>query len=193
MGLIKSLGRAVGSLVRPAVAIGASAIPGGSAITSLFGRRGGGQATVPAIPRVLTGQGVQTTQQRQPGFRGAVRRALPGGRSGFAYDAYDLNTPSDKTGRPVAVQMEVRDRMTCPPGYVGVDLDGDGVKDACVLKGVARAMGLYRGRPKPLVSGYETRALTVAAAVKGRVAKVARKAGLYVAAKKPQTTGGKKK
>lgn len=193
MGLLKSIGRGIGRLVRPAARVAAVAgVPGaGMVSTALAGRSG--PPAIPAIPRALSGGGVQTTGQRQPGVAGAVRRALPGGRSGYAYDKYDLDTPVDRTGRPVAVHMETRERVSCPPGYVGVDLDGDGVKDACVLKGVARAMGLYKSRPKPLVSGYETRALTVAANVKGRVASVARKAGLYVAAKKPQPTGGKKK
>lgn len=203
MGLFSSIGRGIGGLVKKVAGPALGLIPGGNIIRAggslaggLLGRGSSSSApTIPAMPRLAsTGSGGAPPRVPQGGAMGTIRRVLPGGRSGYTYDPYDLNTPTDRSGRPVAVHMEVRERIHCAPGYVGVDLDGDGVKDACVLKGVARAMGLYKSRPKPLVSGYETRALTVAANVKGRVATVARKAGLYVAAKRPTTTsGGKKK
>lgn len=113
----------------------------------------------------------------QAGPRGVGRRIVPGGRSGYTYDPYDLNTPSDKLGRPVAVHPEMTERISCPPGYVAVDLDGDGVKDACVLKGVARSMGLWKSRPKPPISGYDARAIKRAESAKKRVKKLAGNVG----------------
>lgn len=200
MSLFGSIARGVGGLVKRVAGPALSLAPGGSLIRAgasalaggLLGRSSATRPTIPAMPRLAPPPQVGGVPRvPQGGVVGTVRRVLPGGRSGYTYDPYDLNTPTDRTGRPVAVHMEVRERVHCAPGYVAVDLDGDGVKDACVLKGVARAMGLYKGRPKPLVSGYETRALATAKRVRGRVASVARSAGLYVANKRPE--GGRKK
>lgn len=119
----------------------------------------------------------------QGGARGVARRIAPGGRSGYTYDPYDLDTPSDKLGRPVAVQPEMAERIKCPPGYVAVDLDGDGIKDACVLKGMARGLGLWKSRPKPPISGYDARAIKRAERAKKRVKKLAGGVGFTCAPK----------
>lgn len=200
MGLFGAIGRGLRKVGGAALGVGASLVPGGSlartAVSTVAGGllgRGSMSRPVPTMPRLVGGGGGGVPRVPQGGVVGTVRRVLPGGRSGYTYDPFDLNTPTDRTGRPVAVIPEMRERVSCPPGYVGVDLDGDGVKDACVLKGVARAMGLYHSRPKPPVSGYEARAIRTATAAKKRVASLARSTGLYVAARKPQSGGGKKK
>lgn len=128
--------------------------------------RGGLRGAPPPLPSY-------GPRQPQRGPRGVGRRIVPGGRSGYTYDPYDLNTPTDKSGRPVAVHPETTERLKCPPGYVAVDLDGDGVKDACLLKGTARSMGLWKSRPKPPISGYDARAIKRAERAKKRVKKLA--------------------
>lgn len=142
------------------------AAPGAATGVALRGYRGG--------PPALPGVGPRTPQR---GPRGVGRRIIPGGRSGYTYDPYDLDTPQDKYGRPVAVHPEMTERIKCPPGYVAVDLDGDGQSDACMLKGTARAMGLWSSRPKPPISGYDARAIKRAERAKKRVKKLAGNVG----------------
>ena len=202
MGLFSGIGRLVKKVAAPALGIAASIVPGGTLVRAAAQAVTGRAAPRPALPTIAGLPRVSSSlaappppvPQRTPqgGVVGTLRRAIPGGRSGYTYDRYDLNTPSDKLGRPVAVHPELKERISCPPGYVGVDLDGDGVKDACVLKGVARAMGLFHSRPKPPVSGYEARAVRTAKAVKSRVARLARSTGLHVSSSRPERGGRKK-
>lgn len=182
-GLIAAAGRvalgAAGALAKRGVirgsvgrALGGAAVAGGGAVAIQRGRGRTPPAGPPGVPRLPQG-----------GATGVARRVLPGGRSGYTYDPYDLNTPTDKLGRPVAVQPELAERIKCPPGYVAVDLDGDGVKDACVLKGMARSLGLFKSRPKPPISGYDARAIRRAESAKKRVKKLAGNVGYTCAPK----------
>lgn len=167
----------------------ATALARRGVIRGSVGRALGGRAGVATAVAVPTAIGIQrgrpVPRQGPPGVPrlpqggagGVARRVLPGGRSGYTYDPYDLNTPTDKLGRPVAVHPETTERISCPPGYVAVDLDGDGIKDACVIKGVARSMGLWKSRPKPPISGYDARAIKRAERAKKRVKKLAGNVG----------------
>lgn len=161
-----------GTAARRAAAAGAGGIATGVAIDAVNDRmRGFGPSAPP-----------QGGQRRQPepmeGMVGrGVSRLLPGGLSGREYTPVK-GTERDKYGRPIAVYPERRDRMVGPSGYVIVYpfRQGNDTGDpVAMLKGAARAMGLWSAKPKPVVSGYDTRAIARAHRAKKRVAKLAKK------------------
>lgn len=59
-------------------------------------------------------------------------------------------------GCEIYVQPMSASTTKCPKGYVAVEVDGAKV---CMLKEAAVSCGKWSPRPKPLVSGYEMRAL----------------------------------
>lgn len=84
---------------------------------------------------------------------------------------------TDKYGRPIAVGLSHRAVAACPHGYVAVDLNGDGVADACVLKRVAIDMGLWHARRKPPISAGDWHRLRVAERVRRKAKRIASAAG----------------
>lgn len=100
----------------------------------------------------------------------------PGGpRGGAVTQAQAITQETDRLGRPLMVQPEATQRLMCPPGYVVVTMP-DGAR-ACALKGVARAAGLWRPRPKPPIKASEWRKLRTAARVEKKAKKIAQTAG----------------
>lgn len=106
-----------------------------------------------------------------------ISRILPGGMSGREYTPVEA-TEKDKYGRPIAVYPMRAERWQAPSGYVIVYPWASGTdrgQPVAMLKGAARAMGLWSPKPKPVVSGYDTRAIQRAHRAKKRVAKLAKK------------------
>lgn len=121
--------------------------------------------------------------------RGPVRRprgrtarriagALPGGR-GFTEQIGDVTVRDKRFGfeRPLMMEPEFVERIAPPRGYVAVDLDGDGQNDAVMLKEAARALKMWRGRPKPPIKASDWRKLKAAARVQKKAKKIAKTAG----------------
>jgi len=115
-------------------------------------------------------------------MRRAVESLVPGGRTGREFTPYE-GTERDKMGRPIAVYPETAERTVAPSGYVIVEPWGPNGERIAMLKGAARAMGLWKARPKPPVSGWDMRAITRASSARGRVKKLAGKVGLKTTAK----------
>ncbi len=72
-------------------------------------------------------------------------------------------------GCSVTTAMSMRQVAACPPGYVAVDTNGDGITDTCMIKEVARACKLWKARPKPLLTASDRRTLNRATSVMRRV------------------------
>ena len=72
-------------------------------------------------------------------------------------------------GCAITLPMGVRQVAQCAPGYVAVDRDRDGIKETCMLKEVARACGLWKPRPKPVLTASDRKALNRATRVMGKV------------------------
>lgn len=151
----------------------------GAAAGRIFrgGRGGGGGRMLPPgnIPPMIGGGAA--------GRGGAILRGA-GKAAGAAATGSILYQAARGGGRglpdgilPPVVDAETVERISCPPGYVAVDTDGDGVNDACMLKEYARKFGLYKSRPKPPVSGWDARAIKRAASAKKRVKKLAGSVG----------------
>lgn len=107
------------------------------------------------------------------------QRIIPGGKTGREFTPFE-GAERDKLGRPIAVYPDTGERYVVPTGYVLVDVNGEKL---AMLKGAARAMGLWKPRPKPPVSGWDMRAITRASSARARVKKLAGKVGLKTAAK----------
>ena len=106
-----------------------------------------------------------------------VSRMLPGGLTGREWRPVE-GVEKDKYGRPIAVYPAKAERMVAPSGYVIVypfPSGNDRGPAVAMLKGAARAMGLWSAKPKPVISGYDTRAIQRAHRAKKRVAKLAKK------------------
>ena len=86
-----------------------------------------------------------------------------------------LTPMTDKNGRPVLVNALSREVTDCPPGYVAVTAPS-GVQ-VCMLKGAAKAAGLYKERRKPPISAGDWRKLQVAERVRKKAKKIASTAG----------------
>jgi len=103
-----------------------------------------------------------------------MSRVLPGGLTGREFTPYE-GTETDKWGRPIAVYPAAAQRLVAPRGYVIVRDPRNPENALAVLKGAARAMGLWTAKPKPPISGYDRRAIDRASRVKKRMKKLARK------------------
>ena len=79
----------------------------------------------------------------------------------------------------VMMQPEYEQRMKCAPGYVAVRCRGAGgeIIEACMLKGVARVMGLWKPRRKPPISASDYRALGKAERTVKKLTNIAKRAG----------------
>lgn len=182
----KAIGRA-GAWVGRQVGGNARAAATGAAVTYAAGRIGGGG---PPRPPQLRPGSFGPPQGRPPVPREGVvgrtiSRVLPGGLTGREFMPYE-GTEYDKMGRPIAVYPDRREQDVAPAGYVLVDGERIGMEPGtrlAVLKPVARALGVWKGRPKPPVSGYDMRAITRARSAQGRVKKLAGMVGLKTARK----------
>lgn len=180
----KAIARAVGGARRvassPAARTALTLATGATAIPPIL------RSAVPGgPPRLPPGFAPQGTQGGAPVPREGVvgrtiSRILPGGMTGREFTPYE-GAERDRLGRPIAVYPETVERLNAPTGYVIVRLpDGSPI---AMLKGAARAMGLWKGRPKPPVSGWDMRAIARAKSARGRVKKLAGAVGLATKSK----------
>lgn len=72
-------------------------------------------------------------------------------------------------GCAITMPLGRRTVAYAPPGYVAVDTDNDGITDTAMLKPVARACGLWKPRPKPLLTASERKTLNKATSVMRKV------------------------
>lgn len=168
--------RAFGSGARRAAGAVGGAIVGGVAVDALSQRMGGGLRGLPSLPGMaLQGGGRRVPAPREGIFGRTMSRVLPGGKSG--YEGVPLNqTEYNKYGQPIAVGAEAVERYVVPSGYVLIrDARVNDGEPFGLLRGAARAMGLWHPKPKPLISGYDTRAIQRAHRVKRKVAKIAKR------------------
>jgi hypothetical protein len=107
-----------------------------------------------------------------PSTPGAVRYPVTSDPSTFG----SLGT--DKVGRPIVAGVTYSARAKAPRGYVVVQHPTMGT--VAMLKGLARASGLWRPRPKPPISVGDWRAISRASRASKRVAKAAKSAGYVV-------------
>jgi hypothetical protein len=170
----KAIGRIVGGAAKRPGTTAAAAAAGTAIINRVAGRPAPGAP--PPMPRGFAPQGAPRPREGVVGR--TISRILPGGRTGREFMPYE-GTERDKIGRPIAVYHDRGERYVVPSGYVLVknpqDPDGEPI---AVLKGAARALGLWKPRPKPPVSGWDLRAITRAAGAKKRVKALAGKVGL---------------
>ena len=82
---------------------------------------------------------------------------------------------------PLTVPVMYEQRAKVPRGYVTVTYGGQKVG---MLKGCARDLGLWKPRPRPLISAREGRAIREAARVEKKVKRVASRAGFVCRTKK---------
>lgn len=167
--------RAVGRLARrparQARRRAARSAAGGAAVGYMAGR-----GAPPPPPGRSPGRAV--SRPRSPAARRAAQ-LIPFGRTGAPAQIGTLTVRDKRYGfeQPAALEPEYTQRIQCPPGYVAVDLDGDGQNDACVLKGVARAMKMWKARPKPPIKASDWRAMKKADRVRKKAKKIAKTAG----------------
>lgn len=107
----------------------------------------------------------------EPGWGGRIRRALPGGRSGYDYD------PIEASGFAPLVEPEVVERHKAPPGYVIVEYPRGSGQKVAMLRVLATKYGFWKSRPKPPISGWDAKAIRRAASAKKRVKKLASSVG----------------
>lgn len=136
------------SIARTAYSVGSGFLPGGA----------------PANSRVVGG-GFD-----EPGFDlnpfdafNEVPEARVGGRTIF-----------DAPAATATPRQEVCYR--CPKGYVLVTDPRSGAK-TCILKCVARQMGVWKARPKPPISAADARHLRIAETTKRKAKRIASRAG----------------
>lgn len=148
----------------------AIAYAGDQIITRMTGRPSGTPFGPP------TGSfGVQDPRPREGAIGRTISRILPGGLTGYEGTAVE-GTERDKYGRAIAYHADSREQYFAPRGYVLVpNFDDPEGPPIAMLRGAAIAMGLWRARPKPPISGYDARAIRRASRVKKRVAKLAKK------------------
>lgn len=165
------LQRAVRGGARAGVAVGGAVATGAAfeAGTQMFG--GGAPGMPPALPQGVPGGAPAPVEGT---FGRMVSRILPGGLSGREFTPY-AGTETDKYGRPIAVYPAAAQRLVAPRGYVIVRDPNNPENALAILKGAARAMGLWSAKPKPPISGYDRRAIERASRVKKRMKKLARK------------------
>lgn len=179
----KLIGKAAGWATRQAFGSAAKKVAGGVAVgvatTAIGSKMGGGFLPAPPPPPATFGatpQGGGIVPRPREGIVGrTVSRILPGGMTGYEGVALE-GTEYDRYGRPIAVGAEMVERVRAVPGYVVIRNPNmnDG-EPFLMLKGAARAMGLWHPKPKPLVSGYDVRAAQRAHRMKKKVKKFAAK------------------
>lgn len=82
---------------------------------------------------------------------------------GFGDDSETATTPAPSGngqsigGCQITVPVQVKQRASCPPGYVVVHPPGQGKQ--CMLKGVAIKCGLYKQPKKPPISASDYQSL----------------------------------
>lgn len=188
---VKKAATAVGSAVTRAVGAAASrpvltSVAGaaaGAAVTPIINRVAGGG--IPSLPAGFApqGGGARAPVPREGVVGRTISRILPGGMTGREFTPVD-GVERDKYGRPIAVFGERAERWVGPRGYVLVrDPANPDAEPVFLLKGAARAMGLWSPRPKPPVSGWDMRAIQRASAASKRVKKLAGKVGFTCAKK----------
>lgn len=172
-------GRVFGSAGKAAVQGGAAAVGGavaGTILTRTTAQNGppfGGPPSGSFAPQMPTRSGSTAPVPREGAIGRTISKVLPGGMTGYEYAPLS-GTEYDKWGRPIAVGPVVVERYKAPSGYVIVKNDqGEAV---ALLKGPARAMGLWHPRKKPLISIRDSSAITRAHSAKKRIAKIAKKA-----------------
>jgi hypothetical protein len=162
------------------VGAGAAAVGGAVATGTAFevGQRlaGGGAPALPAPPTGGPGSSYPggAPMPLEGTFGRTMSRILPGGLTGREFTPYE-GTETDKYGRPIAVYPAAAQRLVAPRGYVIVRDPRNPENALAILKGAARAMGLWTAKPKPPISGYDRRAIDRASRVKKRMKKLARK------------------
>lgn len=72
-------------------------------------------------------------------------------------------------GCQITMPIQSRHVAYCQPGYVAVDTNGDGITDQCMLKEVAKACGLWKSRPKAILTASDRRSLNRATSVMRKV------------------------
>ena len=108
------------------------------------------------------GTGVTTNGNRLPAQDGMGNVVNGGG----------MTAPA--TGCAVVMAPQYQQRVVCPPGYVSVRDPQTGGK-VCMLKEVAKSCGLWRPRPKPLLTASDRRTLSKASSVMRRVDNVVKR------------------
>jgi hypothetical protein len=171
------VGKQVGSSTGRAVVGGAAAAGAGAVITSYAG----GGYPPPPPPGMIPGYG--SPQLPEGPISRTISRILPGGKSGKEYQPFE-GTEINRYGQPIAVYPDKAERWKAPPGYVIVYPWGPDQQPIAMLKGAARAMGLWHPAPKPPVSGWDMRAIQRAHSAGKRVKSLAKKVGLSVSAKR---------
>lgn len=163
---IKKAATVIGGAATSKVAkgLGAVAIAGGT-----------GYAIDTALTPVVPAQMPPFSGPPGPGGRGVMPLTGPvmGGPGITA-----LSPAADKFGRPFLTTAGYESRIRCPSGYVAVTLP-DGSR-ACALKGPARAAGLWKARPKPMLSAADGRTLRKADRLQKKVKRIAKVAGVNI-------------
>lgn len=119
--------------------------------------------------------GAQDPRPREGAIGRTISRILPGGLTGYEGTPVE-GTERDRYGRAIAYHADSREQYYAPRGYVLVpNFDDPEGPPIAMLRAAAIAMGLWRARPKPPISGYDARAIRRAHSVKKRVAKLAKK------------------
>lgn len=172
------IGKQVGSSTGKAVIGGAATAAAGTMITSYAG--GGGY---PPPPPGYGGQGFGMPQRPEGPISRTISRILPGGMTGKEYAPFE-GTEINRYGQPIAVYPDKAERYKAPRGYVIVYPWGPTEQPIAMLKGAARAMGLWHPAPKPPVSGWDMRAITRANSAQKRVKSLAKKVGLKTSSRR---------
>lgn len=113
---------------------------------------------------------------------GAIGAGATGAAIARSFGGDQVGAGVDRLGRPLLVEATSTERIQCPTGYVAITLP-DGSR-ACALKGVARAAGLWRPRPKPPIKASDWRKLKTAARVRKKAKKIGQTAGFKCTPKK---------
>lgn len=173
-----SAGKAVVRTTRDAVVGGLGAVAVGQGIgviTRMAGTIGGPPALPPTGSFAQGGGGYAAPRPREGIIGRTVSKILPGGMTGYEWAPLD-GVEHDKYGRPIAVGPAEQTRLVAPRGYVIVRDPSDPDNAVAMLKGPARAMGLWHPRQKPLISVGDSNCIRRAHGAKRRIAKIAKKA-----------------
>jgi len=172
------------SIFSSAWSIGGALINGAVDVVQAVGAPVLGAASAVGVPGASLAQtGLSFVPQG-----GGARTTTPPGydETGWDWnplDAYQPNLPTARAGgrtifdAPAATAQPIEQLCyRCPKGYVLVTDRATGAK-SCVLKCVAREMGLWRARPKPPISAADYRKMRIAARVEKKVKRLAGMAG----------------
>ncbi len=165
-----------GNLLRGLGDIITDIIPGGDVIDSIASSLLGN----PTADQLVAGAG----------NRADVNVGGPGGPVRGRQEAIGVNGVAH-----CEIELPISSRVVaaCPPGYVAVDKDGDGITDTCMRKEVARACKLWKPRPKAILTASDRRTLNRATGVMRRVDTVVKQTNeLRGQARLTKQTGRKK-